>query len=159
MTHLTVKGTSSHFAADADRPAGAIRSLQEIRDHDFGNDAFVYEVAQSGYITKYRLLDRIHAAQSIYHNNSLSAHFLPAMRMDGIYGDYYQSFFLEQAGIWPHVDKPVPETSNQFQTFFTLEEATAYSIYLQDNEDYMASVKLWHKECDAWDEYYDEHYD
>ena len=158
MTHLTVKETSSYFAADADRPAGAIRSLHDPRARDFGQDAVVYEVSQRGYITKYRLLERFHAACNDY-SDYMSAHFLPAMRMDGIYGDYYQCFFLEQAGIWPHVDRPVPETSNQFQTFFTLEEATAYSIYLQDNEDYMASVKLWHKECDAWDEYRDKHYD
>lgn len=147
MTRLTVKGTSSHFVADADRPEGAIRSLQEIRDRDFNDGAFVYQVAQGGHITKYRLLEQFHAACMDY-GDRMSPHFLPAMSENDVFGPHYSVLFLEQAGIHPHVNTPVPETSSQFQTFFTLEEATAYSIYLQDNEEYMASVKQHRELCD-----------
>lgn len=133
----------SCFDTDADRPAGAIRSLQEIRDRDFGENAFVWEVSQSGYITKFELLERFHAARNDY-GKSLSSHFLPALAHCSVREPRYQPFFLEQGGIYPHADKPVPDTSNQFQTFFTLEEAVAYSDYLKSNEDYIAAVKAYH---------------
>lgn len=135
--------THFRFDADADRPAGAIRSLQEIRDRDFGQDAFVWEVSQSGYIQKHRLLERFHASRHDY-DGSNSTHFLPVMTVLSDGSERYIPFFLEQAGIYPHVDKPVPDTSNQFQTFFTLAEAVAYSDYLSSNEDYIAAVKAYH---------------
>ena len=136
----------SCFDTDADRPAGAIRSLQDIRDRDFGQDAFVWEVSQSGYIQKYRLLERFHASRHDYDGYN-SNHFLPVMAVLSDGSERYIPFFLEQGGIYPHVDKPVPDTSNQFQTFFTLAEAVAYSDYLKSNEDYIAAVKAYRDSC------------
>ena len=149
--------TRFRFDADADRPVGAIRSLQEIRDRDFGEVAYVWEVSQSGYITKFELLERFHSARHDY-DTSQSSQFLPALCHYDNGSSHYQPFFLEQGGIWPCVNKPVPEMSNEFQTFFTLEEATVYSDYLKGNEDYIAAVKAYHDSLDREDYGYGDSY-
>lgn len=153
MTNLTNNGTNSYFTSQEDRPTGAIRSLQEIRDRDFGKDAFIWEVSQSGYIQKLLLLERFHTSRHDY-GASVSEHFLPAMHIRDDGTERYTCFFLEQAGIYPHVDKPLPVSSNQFQTFFTLNDAVEYSNYLKTNEEYIATVKAYHARCDSYDSYY-----
>lgn len=150
MTNLTVKGSHSYFAADEDRPTGAIRSLQEIRSHAFAGDAYVWQVAQSGYIIKFRLLEFFHAARYAFDGYGDSAYFLPAMRISDEYGDRYDALYLEQGGIWPHTNKPAAQQSNCFQTFFLVEDAIAYSVYLQNNQEYIESLILHHANMDEW---------
>jgi hypothetical protein len=142
MTKLTFERTNSFFATQADRPEGAIKSLQEIREYDFGKQAFVWEVAQGGYITKYELLERFHAAKHEF-GRYMSSAFLPATVLRSSGKLSYNVLYLEQAGIHP-TDTALPETCNDFQTFFTEEHAQDYSEYLKNNEEYIACVAAFH---------------
>lgn len=156
MTKLTIRGTSAYFETQADRPAGAIRHIDEIRFYK--GDVWppvVHTVAQSGYIETYSIVETHHVAKFVWQDGGMSSGFLIATRKNSFDNETRVcQFYLEQYGI----SDDGRDSQQAFQAFFDLEQAQAYSDHMKNDADYMESVKLWHKHCNSWLDYADDYY-
>ena len=151
MTKLTIRGTSAYFETQADRPVGSIRHKGEISSHP-SYPVIVHTVNQIGYIETYSIVETHHVAKFQWSDGGMSSGFLIATRTNS-YDNQTRvcQFYLEQYGI----SEDDRESQQAFQAFFDLEQAQAYSDYMKNDANYMASVKAWHKHCDSWLDYTD----